>query len=392
MTITIADRMSAVQASPTMALNAKAKTMAQAGQDIINLTVGEPDFDTPDPIKKAAIQAIQDGATKYTAPDGILPLKYAIIKKLKEDHGLNYEPQEIIASCGAKHSLYNIAMAVLNPGDEAVIPCPYWVSYPAMVALAGGQSVMIETDYDNSFKITPSKLEAAMTDKTRLVFLNSPSNPTGMVYSREELQKLAKVLSAYPKAIIICDDIYEYLTFGEHEFTHLLTVAPELKDRTVIVNGVSKSYAMTGWRLGYAAGPKELILAMKKLQSHSTSNPCSITQHAAIEAMTLGKAGIADMLTTFEERLSSAHEALTSIPGVRALPAQGAFYLFPEVHGLIEQLGVADDIALCELILEKAQVALVPGTAFGSPGHCRISCAVDKKRVNEALSRIRALL
>lgn len=392
MSLSTADRMNSIQPSATMALNAKAKAMAAQGHDIINLTVGEPDFDTPEAIGEAAIQAIKSGFTRYTAADGIPDLKQAIINKLQQDQDLDYTPNEIIASCGAKHTLYNIVMATINPGDEAVIPAPYWVSYPAMIAVAGGKSITIPTDFDSSFKITADALRAAMTNQTKLVFLNSPSNPTGMVYNADELRALSEVLLDYPNALIITDDIYEYLSFGEHTFTHLLTICPQLKDRTIIVNGVSKAYAMTGWRLGYAAGPSTIIGAMKKLQSHSTSNPCSITQIASIKALELGKSGITDMINTFGKRLKAAHAELSQIPGIRVHPAQGAFYLFPDVSELIKRLGVLDDVALCELILEKAHVALVPGSAFGLPGYCRLSCAVAEQRVIEAIKRIQTLL
>jgi len=392
MSITTADRMNSIQPSVTMALNAKAKAMSAEGHDVINLTVGEPDFDTPEVIGKAAVQAIKHGFTRYTAADGIPELKQAIINKLKEDQNLDYSPQEIIANCGAKHTLYNIVMATINPGDEAIIPAPYWVSYPAMVAVAGGKSITIPTDFDSCFKISADSLRAAMTDKTKLVFLNSPSNPTGMVYSADELKALSEVLLDFPNALIITDDIYEYLCFGDHQFTHLLSVCPELKERTMIVNGVSKAYAMTGWRLGYAAGPTNVIGAMKKLQSHSTSNPCSITQMAAIEAMKLGKSGISAMINTFGERLAAAHAELAQIPGIRVHPAQGAFYLFPDVSDLIKQLGLSDDVTLCELILEKAHVALVPGSAFGLPGYVRVSCAAAEERVIEAIKRVQTLL
>jgi len=392
MTDFISTRAASIKPSVTLAVNAKATQLRAQGIDVINLSVGEPDFDTPEDIKQAGIAAIKAGHTKYTPEDGILALKDAVVKKFKQENELHFERDQVLISCGAKHSLYNLTQAVLNPGDEAIIPAPYWVSYPPMVALANGVSVIIDTTLENRFKITPDQLKKAITNKTRLLFLNSPSNPTGMAYTKAELFALADVLKKHPHVLIASDDIYEHILWGIDRFVNILNVCPELADRTTIFNGASKSFAMTGWRIGYAAGPKSIILAMKKIQSHSTSNPCSIAQYAAVAALT----GPADFIQTikkiFKERHDFVQKKISAMQGVICPPADGAFYLFPCVKEAIKRQGLADDVALAELLLEKTHVATVPGSAFGTPGHIRLSYANSIENLSNGLERMKPLL
>src|SRR3989338_3221709 len=356
----ISNRANAVKPSATIVINGKTKQLKAQGIDVINLSVGEPDFDTPEFIKKAAIKAIELGYTKYTAVDGIPELKDAIIKKFKNENHLDYTSEQILVSCGAKQSFYNLMQAVLNDGDEVIIPAPYWVSYPAMVALAGGVNIIVKTDVTSRFKITAAQLEKAITPKTRLLILNSPSNPTGMAYTADELKVLADVLLKHPNVLIASDDMYEHILWGINPFINIANVCPELTDRTIVCNGVSKAYAMTGWRIGYAAGPVAIIKAMTKIQSHSTSNPTSISQYASITALQGEKEFIANLKIVFKERHDYFQKALAAIPGVICPPADGAFYVFPDVKKAIARLGLKDDIALSELILEKAHVAVVP--------------------------------
>lgn len=371
----LSNRANAVKPSATVSINAKATQLKAQGVDIINLSVGEPDFDTPRSIKNAAIQAIEAGRTKYTAVDGIPELKDVIIEKFQRENQLHYTREQILVSCGAKQSLYNLMQAVINDGDEVIIPAPYWVSYPAMVTLANGVNIIVKTSLDNRFKITASQLEKAITPKTRVLILNSPSNPTGMAYTKTELTALAAVLLKHPHVLIASDDMYEHILWGIHPFVNIVNVCPELADRTIVCNGVSKSYAMTGWRIGYAAGPVAVIKAMTKIQSHSTSNPTSISQYAAIAGLTGEKAFIENLKTVFKERHDIMQQLLSAIPGVICPPADGAFYLFPNVEKAIARQGLKDDVALSELILEKAHVAVVPGTEFGAPGYIRLSYA-----------------
>lgn len=388
MAIQISNRVNQIKPSPTTAASARANQLKAAGRDIINLSVGEPDFDTPLCVKQAAIEAINQGFTKYTAVEGINPLKQAIVDKLQRDNQLHYELEQIIVSNGVKQSLYNLTQAVLNPDDEVIIPAPYWVSYPAMVTLAGAKSVIIKTDIAQKLKITPSQLEAAITEKTRLFILNSPSNPSGIAYTAGELRALADVLVRHPQVLIATDDMYEYILWGVDRFVNILNVAPELTDRTVVNNGMSKCYAMTGWRIGYAAAPVKLVKAMETIQSHSTSNANSIAQKASIVGLEHTKSYFQSMYDAFQHRHQLTFDAMNAIDGVDCLPADGAFYSFPNVSKIITKLGLHTDLELAELLLDKAGVAIVPGTAFGAPGFIRISYALDDQQLTTALERI----
>jgi len=385
----LSDRINAIQPSPTLAVTQKANELRQQGKDVIGLGVGEPDFDTPDFIKEAAIQAIRDGKTKYTAVDGIDELKDAVIKKLERDNNLNYERKEIIVSAGGKHSIFNLLSAWLNPGDEVIIPAPYWVSYPDMTKLVGAKPIIVKAGIDQRFKITPEQLREAVTDKTRLMFINSPSNPAGTAYTADELKALAEVLRDYPNVLIATDDMYEHILWSDSSFANLPMVAPDLKDRTVILTGVSKAYAMTGWRIGYAAGPKPIIAAMKKMQSQSTSNPTSISQYAAAAALNGDQGCIDTMVSAFKERHDYLVDALNSIDGVNCVPGDGTFYAFAQVDELMAKAKVNSDVELCEKLLTEANVALVPGSAFGTDGYCRLSFATSMDVLKEAVKRIK---
>lgn len=387
----ISQRAQRIQPSPTLAMNAKAKALAAQGHSIINLSVGEPDFDTPAAVCEAAIAAIHQGQTRYTAEDGSPALKQAIIAKFQRDQGLCYEASEILASAGAKQSLYNIIQAMVNAGDEVIIPAPYWVSYPDMVKLADGQPRIVPTSLAQNFKISPEQLAAAITPKTKLLILNSPSNPTGVCYTAAELRALAKVLLAHPQVYILSDDIYEKLLWSPEPFSNLLMACPELKSRCFLINGASKAYAMTGWRLGYMAGPKDLIAEAKKIQSQSTSNPCSISQAATVAALEGDQSGIQHMVGEFRRRHDYLVQALGKIPGFELLPAEGAFYCFPKIEGLMQRLEMPDDLALCDYLLSHSHIATVPGSAFGSPGYLRLSFAVSMPNLEEAVSRLQKL-
>ena len=390
MSITLSHRVKAVKPSPTLAITARAAAMRAAGKDIIGLGAGEPDFDTPDSIKAAAIQAIHSGFTKYTAVDGTASLKKAIIAKFKRDNGFDYTPKQILVSSGGKQSFFNLAQALLNPGDEVIIPAPYWVSYPDMVLLADGVPVIIDTTQAQNFKITPAQLRAAITDKTRLFVINSPSNPTGAAYSADELKALAVVLRDYPQILIATDDMYEHILWNKGEFVNILMVNPDLYPRTIVLNGVSKAYSMTGWRIGYAAGPEDLIEAMCIVQSQSTSNPTSISQVAAEEALNGDQSFIDTMLAQFKKRHDYVVAELNSIAGIECIPTDGTFYVFPNVEKLLARLdGIADDLAFAEYLIEHAGVALVPGSAFGCPGHIRISIATSMANLQNAMQRIK---
>ena len=389
----LATRVQRVQPSPTLTVTALANRLRAAGRDVISLAAGEPDFETPEPIQQAAVTALKQGQTRYTAVGGTTELKQAVVDKFARENGLHYTPEQILVSCGAKHSCYNLCQALLDPGDQVVIPAPYWVSYPDMVRLADGEPVFIQADQTQGFKITPAQLEAAITERTRLLFLNSPNNPSGTVYSPAELQALADVLLAQPQVLIASDDIYEHILFGGQHFQNIVNVAPQLAERTLVINGVSKAYAMTGWRIGYAAGPAELIAAMTKIQSQSTSNPTAIAQAAAVAALNGDQHSVAEMRTAFEQRHALMVNALNQIPGVNCAAAGGTFYLFPCMHQAIEALsGVANDIQLAEFLLDRAGVAVVPGSAFGSPGHVRISFAASQSQLEAGAERIRQAL
>lgn len=392
MTIALAERTIRIQPSATMAVNAKATQLRNEGIDIINLSVGEPDFNTPDFIKNAAIQAIQDNVTRYTPADGLPALKTAIIEKFKRDNQLDYNAKQLLITAGAKQALYNATQALLKAGDEAIIPAPYWVSYPAMVQLADAKPVFITADIAQRFKITAEQLKSALTSKTRVLFLNSPSNPTGMIYSPEEFRAIGDVLKNYPDVTVITDDIYEYIVWDEAKFSSFLNACPELFDRTVTINGASKAYAMTGWRLGYSAAPEAITAAMKKIQSHSTSCACSISQMAAIAALKADRSQYLPMYDAFKARHDKVLAGLQKIETISVMPADGAFYLYPNVQAAIEKLGLEDDIALANFLLEKAHVATVPGTAFGTPGYLRISCAESAENLMKAVDRMEKVL
>lgn len=383
-------RVNLIKPSPTIAVSNRARELRAAGHDVIGLGAGEPDFDTPEHIKQAAIQAIHDGDTKYTAVDGTPALKEAIIQKFKNDNGFDYQANQILVSSGAKHSLFNVFQALIEEGDEAIIPAPYWVSYPDMIKLCEGTPVIVKCGIENKFRMTPEQLEAAISERTKLLILCSPSNPTGSAYTRDELKALGEVLLKHPQVTVICDDIYEHILWSGEPFCNLVNATPELQDRAVVINGVSKVYAMTGWRIGYAAGTAELIGAMKKIQSQSTSNPCSIAQAASVAALAGDQSCVGDMVKHFKQRHDYVVRRLSNIPGVNVVESDGTFYSFPDFSAAMQSAGVDNDIDYAALLLEKAGVALVPGSAFGADGHLRLSYATDMTTLENALDRIEA--
>lgn len=391
----VATRLAAIKPSPTLAVSARAAQLKAEGKDIIGLGAGEPDFDTPQFIKDAAVEAMRKGLTKYTPAGGTLSLKKAIIAKFKRDNGLDYAPKQVLVSCGGKHTSFNLCLALLNPGDEVIIPAPYWVSYPDMAVVAGAKPVFIEAGIEQGFKITAAQLEAAITPKSRLVFINSPSNPSAAVYTLEELKALGEVLRKHPRIVIASDDMYEQILLDGSKFVNILNACPDLYDRTVVENGVSKAYSMTGWRIGYCGGPAELIEAMENMQSHSTSNPTSIAQYAAEAALNGDQSCIEPMVKAFKERGTFVAKALNAIPGVRCLQPAGAFYVFPDCRGAIRRMAAAGklksatDIALCDYLMEQEQaVAAVPGSAFGMEGYLRISFATSMENLEKATARM----
>ena len=388
MELRLSDRVLSIKPSPTLAVTNRAAELKAAGKDIIGLGAGEPDFDTPEHIKAAAIKAIENGFTKYTAVDGTPGLKKAIIAKFKRDNGLDYQPNQILVSCGGKQSFFNLALAFLNKGDEVIIPAPYWVSYPDMVLMADATPVCVECPQSQNYKITPAQLEATITPKTKLLVLNSPSNPTGMVYSKAELLALADVLRKHPHVWVATDDMYEHIIWTTEPFVNIVTVAPDLYDRTLVLNGVSKAYAMTGWRIGYAAGPAKVIGAMKNVQSQSTSNPTSISQVAAEAALNGDQDVLKPMVKAFKERHDYVVAALNDIEGVSCSPADGAFYAFANVEGAIAKMGLKNDLEFSEVLLNTVGVAVVPGSAFGLDGHMRISYATSPAILQDAIARI----
>ncbi len=388
MSKTLSQRVQNIKPSATLAITAQAKALKAAGKDIIGLGAGEPDFDTPDHIKQAAIAAINAGQTKYTEVDGTPELKAAVIRKFERDNQLNYEANQILVSCGGKHSIFNLLQALLNVGDEVIIPAPYWVSYPDMVTLAEGVPVIVEANIDSGFKITPDQLEASITPKTRMAIINSPSNPTGVTYSHAELKALGEVLARHPNIIVMTDDIYEHIRWNDEPFANIVTLCPDLRDRSVVLNGVSKVYSMTGWRIGYAGGPEWLISAMKKIQSQSTSNPASISQAAAQAALDGDQSCIQTMVKAFKERHDYVVDRLNQMKGIQCLPSQGAFYSFPDCKEAISNLGLADDLAFAEQLITQHGVALIPGTPFGAPGYMRLSFATSMENLTKALDRM----
>ena len=392
MSLSVSKRMGRVMPSATSALLGLAMELREAGRDIISLGAGEPDFDTPEHIKQAAIAAINAGQTKYTAIDGTSQLKAAIQRKFERDNGLSYSNEEILVSCGAKHSLFNACMGILSRGDEAIIPAPYWVSYPDMVRIAEAEPVIIETGIDSDFKVTADQLSAAITDKTRVLFLNSPSNPTGSCYSHEELAALGEVLRQYPQIIVLADDIYEHIHWADTPFCSIATACPDLHDQVVTINGVSKCYAMTGWRIGYAGGPGKIIKAMKTIQSQITSNPSSISQAAAATALDGDQSCIVEMVAAYKARSDYLVQALNGIPGFECRAGDGTFYAFPRVTGAMRAKGLADDAELASLLLNEADIVLAPGTPFGAPGYLRLSFACSIEELEKAVGRIKAAL
>lgn len=387
MDIALAARVLEVKPSPTLAVAAKAAQMRAEGLDIIGLGTGEPDFDTPSYIKKAAIAAIDAGFTKYTAVDGIIELKQAIKDKFKRDNNLDYQLNQILVSVGGKQSIFNLCQAFISEGDEVLIPAPYWVSYPDIVLLAGGTPVILDTTPAARFKITPAQLAQAITPKTKLIFLNSPSNPSGVAYTLEELKALAAVLKQHPQVLIATDDMYEHIIWSQ-PFANILNACPELYDRTIVLNGVSKAYSMTGWRIGYAAGPAVLIEAMKTIQSQSTSNPCSIAQKAAVAALNGSQDTVKEMVNAFHQRHDYVVDRLNQISGIEVIPADGTFYIFPNVQPIIEQRGFSNDVEFAAELLKEVGVALVPGSAFGNEGCIRLSFATSMNTLQDALDRI----
>jgi aspartate aminotransferase len=381
-------RVQRIKPSPTLAVTARAAAMKAAGQDVIGLGAGEPDFDTPDHIKEAAKRALDRGFTKYTAVDGIPSLKQAVIRKFARDNGLTYAPDQVVVSVGGKQAFYNLAQALLDPGDEVVIPAPYWVSYPDMVLLADGTPVIVEAGVEQGFKIRPEQLDRAIGHRTRMVVINSPSNPTGVCYSRAELAALGEVLRGHPQVLVATDDMYEHIVWGDEPFANILMVCPDLYDRTIVLNGVSKAYSMTGWRIGYTAGPAPLIRAMVNIQSQSTSNPTSISQVAAEAALDGDQSFIGEMVRAFKARHDYVVGALNGMRGVLCLPAQGAFYLFPDMNEAMRAASAPDDVAFADLLLRQVGVALVPGSAFGAPGFQRVSIATSMGNLEKAMDRL----
>ena len=395
---TLAARVGRIKPSPTIAVSTKAQEMKAAGRDIINLGSGEPDFDTPQHIKDAAIAAIANGQTKYTPVGGTAQIKNAIAHKLAQENNLHYSPEQIIVSTGAKHCIMNLMLAVLDAGDEVIIPAPYWVSYPDMALLADAIPVVITAGSEQNYKITPRQLKTALTDKSKLLILNSPSNPSGALYSKDELAALAEALSQHPRVIIATDDIYEHIRYDGRPFANILNACPSLSERVIVINGVSKAYAMTGWRIGYAAGNANIIKAMTKIQSQGTSNACSIAQAAAAAALEGGTDCIAPMVEAFDRRRKFVQEGLNAARGIHCGDIEGAFYAFADAQNAIANLresgkiDKADDLSLCAYLLEKAEVAAVPGSAFGAEGCFRISFATSDENLDKAIDRIQKAL
>ena len=392
MNVPVSRRVQRVKPSPTLAVTARAAKLKAEGKDIISLGAGEPDFDTPVHIADAGVAAVRSGFTRYTDVGGIPELKDAIIAKFQRDNGLTYDRSQILVSTGAKQTIYNLCMALLDPGDEAVIPAPYWVSYPDMVMLADGLPVTPDATAAQGYKISPRQLEASITPKTRLLLLNSPCNPTGAAYTRAELRALGEVLLEHPRVVIGTDDMYEKIYWGAEPFCSLVTAVPELYGRTVTINGCSKSFAMTGWRIGYCGGPKELITAMGTIQGQSTSNASSMAQKAAVAALNGDQDCVAKMNESFKQRHDFVVAGLNAIPGISCLPGAGTFYAFADVTGAMAALGLKDDNAFADHLLTQAGVAVVAGSGFGAPGHMRMSFATSMQLLEKSLERIGAAI
>ncbi len=384
----LSTRVQRIKPSTTLTISARAEELQAAGKNIINLSIGEPDFDTPEHIKAAAVKALQDGHTKYTAVEGIKALRQAIVAKFSRENNLTYDLNQILVSSGAKQSLYNLLEAILNSGDEVIIPAPYWVSYPDMVKLADGTPVIVNTSFDNQFKLTADQLEKAITNKTRIIILNSPSNPTGMMYTANELKSLAAVLLKHPNIMVVSDDIYEHHLWNHAPFKNILNICPDLSDQTIVINGVSKTYAMTGWRIGYAAGPAKIIAAMKKAQSQSTSSANSIAQYAALAALNGDQQCVAVMTKAYKERHDFLVGELQKISGVRCIPSDGTFYTFPSIVGLLNKdPKITNDLEFSEYLLIEGEIAVVPGSAFGAPGHIRMCYTTSMDNLIAAVKR-----
>ena len=386
----VSNSLKRIKPSPTMAVTSKAREMRAAGRDVIGLGAGEPDFDTPDNIKEAAIEAIKRGDTKYTAVDGTIDLKKAIQAKFSRENGLSYELDQITVGTGGKQVLYNAFMATVNKGDEVIIPAPYWVSYPDIILLAGGKPKIVKCDEKDNFKLTPKKLEKAISKKTKWIILNSPSNPTGSAYTKKEIEELSKILLKYKKIYILSDDIYEHIIYDNFNFFTIAQIKA-LKDRTLTMNGVSKSYSMTGWRIGYAAGPKEIIKAIAKIQSQSTSNPTSISQAAAVEALNGTQDFIQERANSFKTRRDFVVNSLNDMNGISCLRPEGAFYVFPSCKKLLgKKTKLKTDKDFVEKLLEKSEVAVVQGSAFGLDGYFRVSYATSMENLKKAMERIKS--
>jgi aspartate aminotransferase len=387
----LAERVGQIKPSLTLAVDTKAKAMEKAGMDVVSFGVGEPDFDTPEHIKEAAVKALREGFTKYTAVGGTDELKEAIAYRFKEDLGLSYGLDEIVVSCGGKHALYNIAQALWGPGDKIIVPAPFWVSYPPMILLAGAEPVIVQTKAENGFKLTPAELLAVLTPETRAIILNSPSNPTGSVYSKKELEALGEVILKHDLTVI-SDDIYDKILFDDPSFFNLPMVDPRFIERTLVVNGVSKTYSMTGWRIGYLAGPKPVIGAINKIQSHSTSNPTSIAQKASVAALKGPQDFVKMMVTEFDRRRKMISERLKGIPGVKVFDPKGAFYIFPDFSSYYGRKAgervLSNSLDLADYLLEKALIAVVPGAAFGEDGCIRFSYATSMEQIEKGLDRL----
>jgi aspartate aminotransferase len=388
----IASRVLEMTPSSTSSLSARTAELRAAGHDIIGMGTGELDFDTPAHINEAAKAAIDQGFTRYTAVDGIPELKKAVIAKLDRENGLQYEMSQVMVSCGCKQTLYNLVQAVINDGDEVIVPAPYWVSYPDIVKLAGGVPVVVSAGIEQGFKIRPEQLEGAITERTRLLFINSPSNPTGAHYSPEELAALAEVLLRHDKIIIASDDIYEHMLWEGGPFKNIINACPELYQRAFVLNGVSKAYAMTGWRIGFAAGPQQLIQKMKTIQSQSTSNATTISQYAALAALEGDQSFTREVVTILKQRHDFVYGKLSKMAGVRCLPSQGTFYIFADVGGVMAKMGIDNDVQFSEYLIENAKVAVVPGSAFGAPGHVRISFATSMENLQKAMERLGSVM
>ncbi|MEX2124264.1 MAG: pyridoxal phosphate-dependent aminotransferase [Woeseia sp.] len=380
--------MARIRPSPTSAVVALAAELRAAGRNIISLGAGEPDFPTPGHICEAGKKAMDAGQTRYTPVDGTMELKLAIQKKFARDNSLHYEPAQILVSSGAKQTCFNACQAILGPGDEAIVPAPYWVSYPDIIRLADAEPVIIDTVIESGFRISPEQLEAAITPKTRFLFLNSPSNPTGACYSQQQLAALGDVLKDHPSIVIAADEIYEHIHWADTPFCSFAEACPELYDRTITINGVSKCYAMTGWRIGYAGGPQAVISAMKTIQSQSTSNPCSISQAATTAALNGDQASVRKMTSAYRERHDYIVDALNELPGFECRKSDGAFYAFPRVTGALQRQGLSGDSEFVAWLLSEADVAMVPGSAFGAPGYVRISFACSLETLRTAVQRI----